>query len=565
MYAADGRLLYVGKAKDLAVRLRSYLDAGRLSARIAKMVSEVARVELAVVPTESQALVLEQDLIKRLRPKYNILLRDDKSYPFLVITRGAVPRLGKYRGARNKSAHFFGPFPDGTAVAEAVRILEAAFRLRTCRDSIFANRSRPCLLWQIKKCSAPCCGKISSEDYEASVRGAVEFLKGKNPALLETLGEKMQEAAEAHDYEAAIALRDQISSLSQVLKVSPLANIGESADVVALARAGEAIAIEVMFSRNFIITGDFTYFVESAGDANDPEIIGEFLESFYSEREAPKVVLTNIAGVVFDGAKVEVPTSGVKAEAVRNVVKNGEAKLERRLLNEKAAEKYLAELQELLGLATPIERIDVFDNSHISGSFKVGAVISAGARGFIKNLYRKYDIKSTEVGDDFAMMREVLTRRLTRCRDEGALPSLVMIDGGEPQMRAARTVLSLLDMADLPLLGFAKTEGHDAGNETLLFDGRRIKLPEGSALLFYLERIRDEAHRFAIGAHRSKRGGELVRSVLDEIEGVGAARKKALLLYFGSAKNVLDAGVDELMKVRGISRDTAEKIYRIKH
>ncbi|MDR1009118.1 MAG: excinuclease ABC subunit UvrC, partial [Rickettsiales bacterium] len=457
MFDFAGRVLYVGKAKNLAARIKNYTETSGLSARIAKMVEETARMEIITTRTENEALLLEQDLIKRLKPKYNILMRDDKSYPYLTISKGEYPRLGKYRGAKGAGAHFFGPFPSGLAVNEGIKIIEAAFKLRTCRDTYFKNRVRPCLLYQIKKCSAPCCGLISAEDYKRAVEEAVAFLRGRDSGLIDEMAGRMREAADAHDFESAIFYREQVSYLNQILKRNALANIGLSTDVIALVRAGEEVAIEVLFSRNSIIQGDFSYLPSQAEGASDLEIMSAFLDSFYLEREPPRLIITNVAGAEFDDVVVEVPSRGDKLRALASVEKNGLMKLERRMTEGKNQTRYLEELGSVLGLTAPIERIDVFDNSHLSGTNKVGVMICAGPGGFQKDNYRRYDIRSVSTGDDFGMMEEVLTRRYTRAKAEGTLPSLIILDGGAPQLDVALHVLRRLDLEVLPIMGIAKT------------------------------------------------------------------------------------------------------------
>ncbi|MDR3126206.1 MAG: excinuclease ABC subunit UvrC [Rickettsiales bacterium] len=564
MFGADGRVLYVGKAKNLKNRIKSYTDPARLSDRIAKMVSETASMKAVETLTENEALILEQDLIHQLRPKYNIIMRDDKSYPFLTISRDDFPRLGKFRGIKNSRLRFFGPFPSGLALNEGIKIIQAVFKLRTCADAFFRNRRTPCLLYQIKKCSAPCCGRISRDAYAASAAGAVRFLEGKSDALVEDLAARMDEASGAKEYEDAIFYRNQIEYLNQILKRSSLSALPSDTDIVCLVRRDDAAAIEVLFSRNSIIHGDFSYALKSPPSATDAEILSEFLEVFYAERDVPKLILANVAppeGFAVPGARIEVPSRGDKRSALDTVLANGEAKLARRLLAEGACRKYIARLAEIFGLAQNISRIDLFDNSHISGTSKVGAMVVAGPEGFRKDDYRLYNIKTVRGGDDFAMMEEVLTRRYARAISEGALPDLVIVDGGKIQVEFAHHALARLSL-DIPIIGIAKTAGHDKGNETLyMFGGKEVRLEPNDPLLFFLERIRDESHRFAVSAHRRRREKSAVSSQLDAIEGIGEAKKKALLRYFGSVRNIINARVEEISRVEGISGALAKKIY----
>jgi len=554
MFGKNGELLYVGKAKNLAARIKSYAEKGTLSDRIAKMVEETRRMELVRTSTETEALLLEQDFIKRLKPKYNIVMRDDKSYAYLALSKGNFPRIYKYRGAKNSGARFFGPFPNGGALAESLKIMQDIFKLRTCSDSYFRNRARPCLLHQIKKCSAPCTGAISGENYSARATEACSFLKGRDDALMKRLSAKMEAASAAGEFEEAIYYRDQIAHLNQMLKKSPLSGFSEDTDVIALAREGNKAAIEVMFSRSSAMAGNFSYEPTNIDGATDEEIMAAFLDEFYLERERPKSILSNVAL-----EETAVPERGDKKRALDIVLANAKAKLEQR----GSQEEHLRSLAKLLGLGD-IKRIDVFDNSHISGAAKVGAMIVAGSTGFQKDNYRRYDIKTVVGGDDFGMMEEVLTRRYTRAKEENTLPSLVILDGGEPQLVVARKVLAKLDL-DLPLLGIAKTEGHDKGNETLIFGAKRFKLRGGDPILFYLERLRDEAHRFAIKSHRAKRQRQMLSSGLDVIEGIGPKKKRALLNYFGSVRNIENASLDELSKVEGISSALADTIYKSFH
>jgi excinuclease ABC subunit C len=484
MLDADGRVLYIGKAKNLKKRIRNYTELARLSDRIRNMVVETRSVEVIRTNTENEALILEQNLIKQQDPKFNILLKDDKSYPYLTISKEEFPKVAKFRGDKNSASHFFGPFPSATSVTESLKIMQSVFGLRTCSASYFKNRRNPCLLYQIKKCSGPCCGKISREEYARSAESAIAFLKGRSRTLIDELSKKMQEASAVKDYEAAMSCRDKIGYLNQMLKKSTLASVDADADVVALVGIDGAYRIEVLFSRASVTEGNLSYSPAGAKGASDAEILSAFLEHFYVDREIPKQIITNVElGEARDelaetlsglkGAKVEiaVPRRGGRKLLLETVVKNGRAKLEQSLIESLNARKYMDGLQKLFGLPGPPERIDVFDNSHIFGTSKIGAMIVAGPSGFRKTDYRKYNISSAVKGDDYRMMQEVLSRRYARAKAENTLPGLIILDGGKPQLDAAAQVLGRLGL-NIPLVGIAKTEGHDAGGETLVMNGR---------------------------------------------------------------------------------------------
>ena len=578
MFDENDKVLYVGKAKNLYNRIKNYTDLNGLSERIKKMISETRRMEIIQTNTENEALIVEQDLIKKLNPKYNILLKDDKSYPYLTISKEEFPRLGKFRGDKNSSFHFFGPFPSSLAVNEGIKIIQTMFGLRTCRDTVFKNRQTPCLLYQIKRCSGPCCLKILPAEYRAQVDKAISFLKGENKQIIDELSAKMQNASKNRDYETAITYRDKISYLNQILKKSTFSSLDTDTDIICIVQRDNIFEVEVFFSRHSIICGNFSYFPTKTQNATAEEIFAEFIEQFYLERDIPKLILTNIDTSTIKteleetlsttkGQKVEIetPQKGEKKKIVDNITENAKSHLEHKFITEINQKKYMDDLQQLFNLKTSPKRVDVFDNSHTFGTNKIGAMIVVGPKGFQKDNYRKYNIKSDILGDDYKMMEEVLTRRYTRAKTENTLPDLIIVDGGKGQLDIAHHVLRRLDLTT-PLVGIAKGENRNAGEETLYqIDKAPINLAKNDPILFFLQRIRDEAHRFAITTHRAKRDKSTFRSQLDDIEGIGSSKKKALLNYFGSVKNIINANIEELTKVDGINKNLAEKIYNFFH
>ena len=582
MFNADGKVLYVGKAKNLHKRIKNYTDLDGLTDRIKKMITETRSMEIIQTNTEHEALLLEQDLIKQLKPKYNIMLTDDKSYPYLTISRQEIPRLGKFRGDKNSLNHFFGPFPSGLAVNESIKLIQSIFGLRTCKDSMFKNRTTPCLLYQIHKCSAPCCGKISPQSYRLKVAEAIRFLKGNNRAIIDSLSAEMQSASKRQEYELAATYRDKIAYINQILKKSTLSAVDGKTDIIALIEKDNQFEIEVLFSRNSITTGQYSYFPTHTDNATNTEILSSFIEHFYLDRDIPQTILTNIAlpddirtelseqlSTARGNTHVEIdtPQRGEKKKLVDTIVSNATLHLERKFIEESNNKQYMEDLAKLFELKRPPRRIDVFDNSHIFGTDKIGAMIVAGPTGFQKNNYRKYNIRANIAGDDYKMMEEVLTRRYTRAKTENTLPDLILVDGGRGQLDVANMVIRELELEDqVAIVGIAKGENRNAGEETLYQRGHRpINLAKNDPLLFYLQRIRDEAHRFAITTHRHKREKSHFRSALDDIDGIGAVKKRNLLNYFGSVKNIVNSTPAELAKVDGIDKSLAEKIYKTFH
>jgi excinuclease ABC subunit C len=591
MLDAKGEVLYVGKAKNLKKRVSSYANAGALSARLQRMVSGIAAVEVVTTKSEVEALLLESNLIKRLKPYYNIILRDDKSFPYILITGGhAFPRITKYRGAKKAEGEYFGPFASAGAVNQTVNALHRAFPLRNCSDSIFASRTRPCLQYQIKRCAAPCVGRIGAAQYDDLVDEAREFLAGRSQHIKARLTERMTAASEALEFETAAAYRDRIRALAHIQSRQGINMRGLSdADVAAVHQSGGQSCVQIFFFRGGQNYGNRAYFPRHQKDAGAAEVLGAFIGQFYAERTAPPLVLVNqeIAerGLIEDALSLQAerrvhirrPSRGDKAAMVADAERNAREALARRLSESAAQRKLLEGLAETLALDGVPERIEVYDNSHISGTGAVGAMIAAGPEGFLKKAYRKFNIKSDAkpveeggitAGDDFGMMREVLTRRFSRllkedpARDQGAWPDLVLIDGGAGQLSAVQEILAELGVSDVALAAVAKGPDRNAGLERIFLPGRApISLGKRDPVLYFIQRLRDEAHRFAIGTHRAKRAQNVSKSQLDGIPGVGPGRKKALLHHFGSLRGVSQAGLADLERVQGISGALARTIF----
>jgi excinuclease ABC subunit C len=583
-----GEALYVGKAKSLKKRVVAYTRLDALPLRLQRMVTETASMEVVTTHTEAEALLLESNLIKTLKPRYNILLRDDKSFPFLVVTAGhPFPQVLKHRGAKRLEGEYFGPFASAGAVNETLNILQKAFLLRTCSDSVFGNRTRPCLLHQIKRCCAPCVGRVSETDYAALIGQARAFLSGKSREIQGDLAAAMEERAAAEAFEEAAVLRDRIKALARIQAHQDISldEMGD-ADVVALHQAGGQSCIQVFFFRMGQNFGNRAYFPSHAAEDTPGEVLEAFIGQFYAGHKPPRTVLLGLplpnqdlvakALTLRAGAKVTlaVPKRGGRVKAVEHAQINAREALGRRMAESSAQKTLLEGVAEVFRLDRPPERIEVYDNSHIQGSDAIGAMIVAGPEGFDKGAYRKFTIKNPETtpGDDYAMMREVLDRRFARAQKEdpehrrpsdgGQWPDVVLIDGGKGQLNAARAVLEDLGIADVALVGIAKGPDRDAGRETFFQPGRQpYTLPPNHPVMYFLQRLRDEAHRFAIGTHRARRSKAIGRSPLDSLEGIGPKRKKALLHAFGSAKGVAEAGLADLTAVDGISEGLAKKIY----
>ena len=584
MLDAQSRVLYVGKARALKKRVANYAKPTGHSPRIARMIRETASMMFLTTRTETEALLLEQNLIKQLKPRYNVLLRDDKSFPNILVSRThAFPQIKKHRGAKTEKGDYFGPFASAGAVNRTLNQLQRVFLLRNCTDATFESRSRPCLLYQIKRCSAPCTGYISATDYAASVADAVRFLKGDSTDLQAQLARQMTEASEAMEFERSAALRDRIRALTTVQSTQGINPRGvREADVIALHMEGGQACVQVFFIRANQNWGNRDFYPRIGPDIDEPEVLEAFLGQFYDQKEPPRQLILSHqidnADLMIDalsqklGRKVEilVPQRGEKAELIDGALRNARESLARRMAEGQAQTKLLDGLAEAFGLAAPPRRVEVYDNSHIQGAHAVGAMIVAGPDGFVKSQYRKFNIRGTDLtpGDDFGMMKEVLTRRFQRLikedpdRESEAWPDLLLIDGGAGQVSAVKQIMGDLGIDDVPFIGVAKGIDRDQGKEEFHRPGALpFALKRNDPVLYFVQRLRDEAHRFAIGAHRAKRAKAVSATPLDDIAGVGATRKRALLAHFGSAKAVSRADLADLKAVDGVSEAMAQKIY----
>ncbi|MDA8050347.1 MAG: excinuclease ABC subunit UvrC [Rhodospirillales bacterium] len=582
-----GSALYVGKARDLRKRVAAYTQPARLPERLRRMVSETTAVEILTTHTEAEALLLEANLIKRLKPWFNIVLRDDKSYPWLLLTKDhEFPQIAKHRGAQQRKGDYWGPFASAWAVNQAVTAMQRIFLLRSCADTVFANRTRPCLLFQIRRCSAPCVGRIGKEEYGRLVAQAEAFMAGRGVTVQQDLANEMEKAAATLNFEQAASLRDRIRGLTHVQGagvVNP-ASLGD-ADVMAAWQAAGQAAIEVFFIRGGHNNGNRAFFPAHAKGEAAGEVLGAFIGQFYDDKPPPPLVLLShsppeqalIAEALTLKAgrrvRILVPERGEKRAVVAHAETNAREALERKLAEAAGTSKLLAEVAALFGLRAPPSRIEIYDNSHIMGANPYGVMVVAGPEGFEKAAYRKFSIRGPLApGDDYAMLREVFDRRFGRLASERAAgeappaPDLVLIDGGAGQLGAAAAVLERLGLGPLPLVAIAKGPDRNAGREWLHLAGREpAQLPPTSPVLYYLQRLRDEAHRFAITSHRSGRARGLRQSELDAIAGVGPARKRALLNHFGSARGIKGAGLADLEAAPGVSRETARRVYAYFH
>ena len=598
MLDADGEVLYVGKAKNVKKRVQSYTRLGGHTNRIARMIASTAEMILITTASEAEALLLEANLIKKLKPRYNINFRDDKSFPYILISREhKVSRAVKHRGARNRDGEYFGPFASAGAVNRTINALQRAFLLRSCSDSVYESRTRPCLLYQIKRCSAPCTGVISEEGHEVLVAEALDFLSGRSDKVKDHLSQLMQNASEALDFEQAAIYRDRISALSHVQGhqgINPQ-TVAE-ADVFAVAHQGGQFCVQVFFFRAGQNWGNRAFFPRADKSHTESEVLEAFLAQFYDDKPCPKTILLShdVKGraLLADALSIKsdrrvtvsVPKRGEKLELVEHAASNAREALGRRMAESASQQKLLEAVAESFDLDQPPQRIEVYDNSHIQGAHPVGGMIVAGPEGFIKNQYRKFNIKDDKIvaGDDYAMMREMLTRRFSRLLKEDVpkqgevsgeggseaspWPDLVLIDGGPGQLSAVLGVLNELGIEDLNVVGIAKGPDRNAGREHFHVHNKPpFMLEPRDPVLYYVQRLRDEAHRFAIGSHRARRKKAIGASPLDEIGGIGARRKRALLHHFGSAKAVARASVPDLAAVDGISRTLAQTIYEHFH
>ncbi len=584
MLNRKGDALYVGKARNLKRRVTSYTQIAKLPRRLQRMVAETVAMEVVETHTEVEALLLESNLIKRLMPRYNVLLRDDKSFPYILLTGDhAIPQITKHRGAQTREGDYFGPFASAGAVNRTITALERAFLLRSCSDAVYAARTRPCLMYQIKRCAAPCVERISAPDYLDLVTQARRFLTGSSQEVQQQLAAKMEDAAERLDFEAAAVYRDRIRALSQIQAHQDINIPGvDNADVIAAHEEGGQICIQVFFFRAGRNYGNRAYFPSHDKSLGIGEVLGAFVAQFYENKPVPRLVLLSheleeqdlIAEALSTKAEVKVeltrPQRGAKRKLIDNALHNAREALARRLAESSSQRKLLEQVAEIFALEGAPERIEVYDNSHIQGSEPYGCMIVAGPEGFRKNAYRKFKIKDPETaaGDDYAMMREVLTRRFQRAlkedpeRSGDQWPDLVLLDGGQGQLTVGTEVLADLGLGDLPIAAIAKGPDRDAGRERIFMAGRpSFMLQPRDPALYFLQRLRDEAHRFAIGSHRARRKKDIARNPLDDIAGIGPTRKRALLRHFGTAKAVSKAGLDDLIAVPGISEATAKLVY----
>ena len=587
MQDARGDVLYVGKARALKNRVANYTQVDRLPLRLKRMVSQTRSMTIVTTNSEAEALLLEAQLIKRYRPAYNVLLRDDKSFPFILLRADhQFPRITKHRGARRAKGNYYGPFASAGSVNTTINALQKLFLLRSCSDSYFSRRDRPCLLYQIKRCSAPCVGRIDEAGYAELVQEAKDFLGGKSSAVQAKIGAQMNEAAESLDFERAAMLRDRLRAAtfiqgSQAINAEGLGN----ADIFAMASRNGQIGVQAFFIRGGQNWGHRAFFPSHTEGLSEEEVMTSFLAQFYEEVPPPRCILVDrvlpeaelLAEAFREGAggkvEVSVPQRGDRRRLIQQAQRNAVEALERRQAESGTKAKIHRELAEFLELSEVPQRIEIYDNSHIQGTNALGAMVVAGPEGFIKGQYRKFNIKTAQTNDDFGMMREVMARRFGRAiaedpeREQGMWPDLVLIDGGKGQMSSVKEVIEELGIEDLPLIAIAKGPHHGReGREVFHFpDGREKTLPPNSPVLFYLQRLRDEVHRFAIGAHREKRSRSITASPLDEIPGIGPARKRVLLLHFGTAGKVRAASLEDLQKAPGVSGAVAQTVYDFYH
>ncbi len=581
-------VLYVGKAKNIKKRVASYTHPTRLTSRLLKMVSKTHSMIFVTTHTEAEALLLEASLIKRFKPHYNILLKDDKSFPYILLrTDHLWAQITKHRGARKHKGKYYGPFANASAVNRTLNILQKVFQLRSCSDSVLAARTRPCLLHQIKRCAAPCVDAISAEDYASLVSDTADFLEGKSTEVQKKFANSMQKASDAKEFEVAALFRDRLSALTQIQGHQILVNaMVENADVIAAAEVGGQVGIQVFFFRSGQNWGHRAYFPRHEQNIPIEQVLIAFLTQFYDNKPAPSSILLNIAleeSPLLETAlsdktghkvSINIPKRGRKHTMMVEAVRNARESLERKHAENANQTKLLEGLASIFDLASPPARIEIYDNSHIQGSHAIGGMVVAGPDGFMKNSYRKFNIKSkdTTPGDDFAMMREVIHRRFVRLQKDGDTkdshsdssqwPDLLLIDGGKGQLSSVMDILTELGIEDVPVVAISKGPDRNAGREQFHMPLKAsFTLPPNDANLYYLQRLRDEAHRFAIGSHRAKRKKALSKSILDDVAGIGSKRKKALLHHFGSAKAVSEAGIKELEAVDGVSKALASSIY----
>jgi len=579
-----GDILYVGKAKSLPNRLKSYVSEKNHIIRTERMLSQTFKIEITTTANESEALLLEANLIKKFKPKFNILLKDDKSFPFIFIgNKDQWPQVTKHRGKKDKDGYYFGPFASAGSANWTIKMLQKIFLLRVCDDTTFKNRKRPCILYQIKRCSGPCVGYVEKNDYKNSVDDAIKFISGKSREIQKNLSKQMEEASEKLDFEKASIFRDRIKSLNIIQSSQRIneANLVE-ADVIAAYKESGKTCIQVFFYRSKQNWGNQSYFPKHDPDQNISEIMSSFLMQFYENKNVPKLIILNLdikdkklieqtlSAKDKKNISITIAKKGTKAKVVSLAEKNAKESLNRKLYETNNNKSLFEGVSKKFNLKNNISLVEVYDNSHIQGTNSVGAMVTFGDEGFIKKRYRKFDIKTRNAEqDDYAMLKEVLTRRFKRAILEKenylTFPDLVLIDGGKGQYSAVREVLNELGLYDIPMIAIAKSKLRNSGNETFFYNGKTFKFEKNDPTLFFLQRLRDEAHRFAINAHRAKRQKGIRRSLLDQINGIGSMRKRSLLNHFGSARAVESASLEEIKSVEGVEEKVAKKIYNFFH
>ncbi len=584
MLGERNEILYVGKARNVPNRLKSYISDSHLPIRTERMLSLTKNLETTTTTSESEALLLEANLIKKHKPRFNILLRDDKSFPYIFIGyKDKWPQLTKLRGKKNRDGYYFGPFASVGSANWTIKILQKVFLLRVCDDTVFRNRKRPCILYQIKRCAAPCMDYINEKSYKSLVENAVDFISGKSHEIQKKFSDEMERASKELDYEKAAILRDRIKALTQIQSSQKISESNlKEADVISVFKESGKTCVQVFFFRSKQNWGNQAYFPKHDPDEKIEKILSSFISQFYENKSVPRMILLNIDAedrllletTFSKREKKEISvklakTHGEKALS-KLAEKNAKESLTQKILETESNSKLIDNLADKFLLKFNINLIEVYDNSHIQGSDSVGALIAFGKEGFIKKRYRKFNIRSESIkGDDYGMMKEVLKRRFSRALKEEkntlSLPDLILVDGGKGQYSVSREVLNDLGLHELPIIAIAKGKNRDAGNETFFHEGKTIKFKKNDSILFFLQRLRDEAHRFAISAHRSKRRKNLSKSLLDQISGIGKNRKRALLNHFGSAKLVEAASFEDLKSVEGIEENVAKKIHNFFH
>ncbi len=584
MLNAKNEILYVGKAKNLTNRLKSYVSEKNHIIRTERMLSQTKKLEITTTSNESEALLLEANLIKKYKPKYNILLRDDKSFPFIFIgNKDKWPQIKRHRGKKSKEGFYFGPFASAGSANWTIKMIQKIFHLRVCDDNVFKNRERPCILYQIKRCSGPCVNYINKKEYDQTVENAIEFVSGKSRKIQKNLSKQMEKASEELDFEKAVILRDRIKSLNIIQSSQRIneANLLE-ADVIAGYKESGKTCIQVFFYRSKQNWGNQAFFPKHDPDENLKEILNSFISQFYENKNVPKTIIINeeikektliektLSKKENKEINISVAKKGSKLKVINQAIKNAKDSLNRKLYESQNNKDLFDKVSKKFDLESNISLIEVYDNSHIQGTNSVGALITFGEEGFIKKRYRKFNIKIKQNRqDDYGMMKEVLNRRFKKAIQEKdnylTFPDLVLVDGGKGQYSSSRETLNELGLHDIPIIAIAKGKFRNSGNETFFHNGKTFKFEKNDPTLFFLQRIRDEAHRFAISAHRAKRKKGISKSLLDQIEGIGSMRKKALLNHFGSARAVESASFDEIKSVEGVEEKVAKKIYNFFH